>query len=262
MKQIVGGDSYINLLLCRRIDLETVSFCSNAPANPKSVMQNRLTIIIPSLNESEVIGSLLESLQSLRQAGHEVIVVDGGSDDATVQIAQPLVDQLLNSPPGRAGQMNVGAAAASGDVLWFLHADTQLPIDASKAVISGIVSGSIWGRFDVRLSGQQYLLKVVAFMMNLRSRWSGIATGDQGVFVNRTVFNDVDGFPDISLMEDIVLSKRLKRVGKPLCLHLKIVTSSRRWEAHGILRTILLMWKLRLAFALGVSPKRLSQWYS
>ncbi len=224
-------------------------------------MQNRLSIIIPCLNESEVIGGFLESLQPLRQSGHEVILVDGGSTDATVQIAEPLVDQLLNSLPSRSGQMNIGAAAAAGTILWFLHADTELPIGVSDAIVSGVVSGSIWGRFDVRFSGQHPLLQVVAFMMNLRSRITGIATGDQGIFVRRDVFDDVGGFPRIPLMEDVVLSKRLKRVGKPLCLRLKIVTSSRRWEAYGILRIILLMWKLRIAFALGVSPKRLSQWY-
>jgi len=224
-------------------------------------MQNKLSIIIPCLNESEVIGGFLESLQSLRQSGHEIILVDGGSHDATVQIAEPLVDRLLNSPPSRSGQMNAGAAAATGTILWFLHADTELPIGASNAVVSGIVLGSIWGRFDIRFSGQHPLLQMVAFMMNLRSRITGIATGDQGIFVRRDAFGDVDGFPGIPLMEDIALSKRLKRVSKPLCLRLKIVTSSRRWEAYGILRTILLMWILRFMFAFGVSPKRLSKWY-
>jgi len=225
-------------------------------------MQNRLSIIIPCLNETEVIGRLLESLQPLRQAGHEVILVDGGSRDGAVQIAEPLVDQLLGSAPGRAGQMNAGAAAAHGDLLWFLHADTELPVGAGEAVINGVASGAIWGRFDVRLSGRHPLLRMVAFMMNLRSRWTGIATGDQAIFVRRDVFDDVGGFPDIPLMEDIVLSKQLKQVGKPLCLRLKLVTSSRRWEAQGICRTIALMWWLRLAFALGASPTRLARWYS
>jgi len=225
-------------------------------------MQNRLSIIIPTLNECGAIGSLLESLQPLRQAGHEVILVDGGSRDGTVQVAAPFADQLLSVAPGRAGQMNAGADTAHGTILWFLHADTSLPAGAEERVISGIAAGAIWGRFDVRLSGQQPLLRVVAFMMNLRSRWTGIATGDQAIFVRRDAFNDVGCFPDIPLMEDIVLSKRLKRVGKPLCLHLKLITSSRRWECQGICRTIALMWWLRLAFVLGVSPTRLARWYS
>ena len=225
-------------------------------------MQNRLSIVIPCLNEGEVIGCLLESLQPLRQAGHEVIVVDGGSHDATVQIAAPLVDQLLNSAPGRAMQMNTGATAAKESILWFLHSDTVLPNGAAEKVVSEIASGAIWGRFDVRLSGQHPLLQLVAFMMNVRSRLTGVATGDQGVFVRQDVFENVGGFSDIPLMEDIELSKRLKKIGKPRCLSLKLVTSSRRWEARGILRTIVLMWWLRLAFALGVGSKRLSQWYS
>ncbi len=225
-------------------------------------MQNRLSIVIPTLNEVGVIGHLLESLQPLRQAGHEVILVDAGSCDGTVQIAKPLVDQLLSATPGRAGQMNAGAEAANGAILWFLHADTELPAGAGEAVVSGAAVGAIWGRFDVCLSGQQPLLRMVAFMMNLRSRWTGIATGDQAIFVRRNVFNDVGGFPDMPLMEDIVLSKQLKRVGKPLCLRMKLVTSSRRWEAQGTCRTIVLMWWLRLMFVLGVSPMQLARWYS
>jgi len=225
-------------------------------------MQNRISIVIPALNEDKDIGRLLESLQPLRKAGHEVILVDGGSCDGTAQIAEPFVDQLLSSAPGRARQMNAGAAAAGGDILWFLHADTELPVGAAEAVINGVASTASWGRFDVQLSGQHPLLRMVAFMMNLRSRWTAIATGDQAIFVRKNVFTDVGGLPDIPLMEDIVLSKRLKKVGKPLCLRMRLITSSRRWEKRGIWRTILLMWWLRLLFVLGVSPKRLAQWYS
>ncbi len=225
-------------------------------------MQSKLSIIIPALDEANGIGSLLESLQPLRQAGCEVILVDGGSHDGTVKIARPLVDQLLNSVPGRAGQMNAGAAVANNATLWFLHADTKLPVGASEAVINGIATGAVWGRFDVRLSGQHPLLRMVAFMMNLRSRWSGIATGDQAIFVRRDLFSDIGGFPDMPLMEDIALSKRLKRVGRPLCVPLKLTTSSRRWESRGICRTIVLMWWLRLAFALGASSRRLARWYA
>lgn len=225
------------------------------------MIQNRLSIIIPSLNEAASIGHLLASLQPLRQAGHEVILVDGGSHDGTVQIAEPLVDQLLCSAAGRATQMNRGAAAANGPLLWFVHADTELPAGAAEAILSGVLSGAVWGRFDVRLSGSHPLLRMVAFVMNLRSRWTGIATGDQAIFVRRDRFDNVGGFPEIPLMEDIALSKRLKRIGKPLCLYLKLTTSSRRWERRGICRTVVLMWWLRLAFALGVSPKRLAGWY-
>lgn len=225
-------------------------------------MQNKLSIIIPTLNEAEGIGSLLESLQPLRQVGYEVILVDGGSHDGTVQIAKPLVDQSLNSILGRAGQMNAGAAVANHSILWFLHADTSLPVGASEAVINGIAAGAIWGRFDVRLSGQHPLLRTVALMMNLRSRWTDLVTGDQAIFVRRDTFSDVGGFPDMPLMEDIALSRQLKQVGKPLCVPLKLTTSSRRWESQGICRTIALMWWLRLAFALGVNPERLACWYS
>ncbi|MCF6353520.1 MAG: TIGR04283 family arsenosugar biosynthesis glycosyltransferase [Candidatus Polarisedimenticolaceae bacterium] len=224
-------------------------------------MQNRLSIIIPSLNEAASIGRLLASLQPLRQAGHEVILVDGGSHDGTVQIAKPLVDQLLCSAAGRAKQMNCGAAAANGTLLWFVHADTELPAGAAELILNRVAAGAIWGRFDVRFSGLHPLLQMVAFAMNLRSRWTGIATGDQAIFVRRDQFDDLGGFPEIPLMEDIVLSKRLKRIGKPLCLHLKLTTSSRRWECRGICRTVVLMWWLRLAFALGANPKRLAGWY-
>ncbi len=221
----------------------------------------RLSIVIPCLNEAESIGCLLESLQPLRQRGHEVILVDGGSHDDTVRIAGPMVDRLLHSAPGRATQMNRGATMAEGGVLWFLHADTVLPAGAAEAVIDGVASGALWGRFDVQLSGSHPLLRMVACMMNLRSRWTAIATGDQGIFVRRDLFIRLGGFPDVPLMEDVVLSRRLKRVAGPLCLRLKLTTSSRRWERRGICRTVLLMWWLRLAFALGVSPKQLAGWY-
>jgi len=221
-------------------------------------MTRRLSIIIPCLNEAATVGPLLHSLQPLRAEGHEVILVDGGSKDDTQIIAAPWVDDLLVTEAGRAQQMNRGAPVAKGDVLWFLHADTALPDGAAQAVIE---SDMVWGRFDVRLSGAHPLLRLVSFMMNLRSRLTGIATGDQGIFVSREIFEQVGGFDEIPLMEDIVLSRSLKRLCRPLCLHQQLVTSSRRWESRGILRTILLMWWLRLAFALGVSPQRLVRMY-
>ncbi len=227
-----------------------------------STFGRMLSIINPCLNEVGTIGTLLEALQPLRRVGHEVILVDGGSTDGTKRLAESLVDQLLSSEPGRAGQMNTGAKAAAGDILWFLHADTALPVGANEALIEGLSNGvSVWGRFDVRLSGSHPSLRLVGYMINLRSRLSGIATGDQGIFVLRDSFEAVGGFPTIPLMEDIVLSRRLKRISRPLCLRQRLVTSSRRWETQGILRTILLMWWLRLAFAFGVSSERLVSRY-
>ncbi|MCG8427495.1 MAG: TIGR04283 family arsenosugar biosynthesis glycosyltransferase [Chromatiales bacterium] len=225
-------------------------------------MVARVSIIIPCLNEGAVIESLLTSLQPMRECGHEVIVVDGGSRDDTVERAAPWVDQLLRSPAGRAGQMTVGADAAEGDIFWFLHADTALPDSADRLILEGMeTTRKGWGRFDVTLSGKHPMLRVVEWMMNLRSRLSGIATGDQGIFVSRPLFLQSGGFPNIPLMEDIALSKKLKQTGLPLCLKHRLTTSSRRWEQGGILRTIGLMWRLRLAYALGSDPKVLAARY-
>ena len=222
----------------------------------------RLSIIVPCLNEAAVIAGLLNQLQPLRRGGHEVIVVDGGSGDGTRAIVEPLADHLLCAPRGRARQMNAGAARAGGDILWFLHADSVLPSAADDAVLAALArSGRVWGRFDVRLSSSRPLLRLVATMMNLRSRLTGIASGDQGMFVRRAVFESVDGFPDLELMEDVALSRRLKRVSPPVCLRDTLITSSRRWERRGTLRTIGLMWGLRLAYFLGVHPDRLALWY-
>src|SRR6185369_1535168 len=159
-----------------------------------------------------------------------VIVVDGGSTDATLALASPLADRALVAPPGRATQMNAGAAVASGDVLLFLHADSRLPDDGIPAIVDGMArTGRRWGRFDVTIAGAPRLLVLVAAMMNARSRLTGIATGDQGIFVERTLFETVRGYPDQPLMEDVELSRRLKRAaGTPLCLAERIVTSGRR----------------------------------
>lgn len=222
----------------------------------------RISIIIPALNEAAGIAETLRPLQPLRARGHEVIVVDGGSADGTVAIARPLADRVIASRPGRARQQNAGAEAAGGDVLLFLHADTQLPPDADALVTGGLTrSGCGWGRFDVRLSGRRPLLRVVERMMNLRSRLTGIATGDQAIFVRRDGFRRAGGFPHIPLMEDVALCRTLRRTGPPLCLRQRVLTSSRRWEQRGILRTILLMWRLRAAYALGADPARLARRY-
>lgn len=222
----------------------------------------KLSIIVPTLNEAAQIVDTLVPLQALRAQGHEVLVVDGGSEDGTLEHAPALCDRVINAQRGRARQMNAGARAACGDVLWFLHADTRVSAAAISALLAALAQPHCtWGRFDVRLSGTHPLLRSVETLMNLRSRRSGIATGDQGMFVRREVFARVGGFPDISLMEDVELSRRLKRVAPPVCLREKLLTSSRRWERDGVVRTVLLMWRLRFAYWLGVSPDRLAAYY-
>jgi rSAM/selenodomain-associated transferase 2 len=223
---------------------------------------SKLSIIMPVLDESEGIAAALDALADLRALGVEVIVVDGGSRDATVQRARLRADHVISAPRGRALQMNAGAAKASGDVLLFLHADTQLPADAEHVVLNGLQrSGRVWGRFDVRIDGRHPLLTVVGWLMNARSRLTGIATGDQAMFVHREAFQAAGGFAPIPLMEDIALSKRLKRASRPLCLRQRVVTSARRWERNGVLATVLLMWRLRLAYFLGADPVELSRRY-
>jgi rSAM/selenodomain-associated transferase 2 len=222
----------------------------------------RLSIVIPALNEAAQIGTTLAALQPLRERGHEVIVADGGSADATCALAAPLADRVLTAPRGRAVQMNHGAAAASGDVLVFLHADTRLPPEAEGAIASALAAGRrCWGRFDVRLAGRSRLLAVVAFGMNLRSRLTGIATGDQAIFVTRAAFARLGGFPPIALMEDIVFSRRAKRLAAPACLRARATASGRRWDRHGVLRTMVHMWRLRLDFFFGAPPDELARRY-
>jgi len=218
----------------------------------------KLSIVIPTLNEAAGIARTLEALAPLRANGHEVIVADGGSEDGTRELAAALADRVIAAARGRARQMNAGAAAAAGDALLFLHADTRLPPRADQAVIEALRDRA-WGRFDVRIDGRSPLLAVVAFFMNLRSRWSGIATGDQAIFARRESF---PGFPEIALMEDVAFSKAMKRQSPPACLRDKAVTSGRRWERRGVLRTMLLMWQLRLAYFLGTSPDELARRYA
>ena len=221
-----------------------------------------LSIIVPVLDEEAGIASTLQALEPLRARGVEVIVVDGASRDRTVAIATPLCTKLIAASRGRASQMNAGAAAARGQVLLFLHADTRLPESADRLVLEGLAaSRRAWGRFDVRIEGDHPLFPVIAAMMNLRSRLTGIATGDQAIFVLRDTFAAVGGFPAIPLMEDIALSRRLKRLGQPLCLAARASTSGRRWEKHGVVRTVLLMWRLRLAFFFGAEPATLARIY-
>lgn len=217
----------------------------------------KLSVVIPVLNEASEIGACLRSLAPLRGRGHEVIVADGGSDDGTPEVARALCDRVIVAPRGRASQMNAGARQSRGDAVLFLHADTRLPPAADELIVKSLGTHS-WGRFDVEIDSRRFLLKVVASAMNLRSRLTGIATGDQAIFVRRDVF---DGFPEIALMEDIAFSKAMKRRGAPACLRARVATSARRWERRGVLRTIALMWRLRLLYFFGASPDDLARLY-
>jgi rSAM/selenodomain-associated transferase 2 len=220
----------------------------------------RLTILIPVLNEAAVVVAALQSLAPLRARGAEIIVADGGSRDGTAHLAEPFADRIITVRRGRGAAMNAGAALGTGDALLFLHADTALPDDADR-LIDAALARRAWGRFDLRIAGRHPFLAVVARMINLRSRATGIATGDQAIFVSRKAFEAVGGFPDLPLMEDIAISRRLKRLCRPFCIATPVVTSGRRWEHNGVLSTILLMWRLRLSYYLGVEPALLAELY-
>ena len=225
-----------------------------------------LSIVMPVLNEVEVIASAVEALAPLLARGAELIIADGESSDGTMARAQVIARipgaALISAPRGRALQMNAGAHQATGDVLLFLHADTVLPPDADALIAKALADGaSVWGRFDARIGGQSQLLPTVATFMNLRSRWSGIATGDQAIFMTRIAFDQLGGFPIQPLMEDIEMSKRLLKLSPPACLADKVLTSGRRWDSGGALRTIAAMWRLRFAYWCGVSAERLAKQY-
>ena len=223
---------------------------------------NKISIVMPVLDEADNIDAALEALQPLRARGHEVIVVDGGSADATVRLAARGADRVIAASRGRAHQMNAGAYTASGEILLFLHADTRLPEAADLLLTQALQqSGRCWGRFDVRIGSRRPLLRMVSRMMNLRSRVSGICTGDQAIFVTAEAFARSGGYPPMALMEDVVLSSRLRRWSRPAALRASVMTSARRWERNGVLRTIVLMWWLRMRFFLGASPARLAQLY-
>jgi len=219
-------------------------------------MKPQLSIIIPVVNEAGQIVIKLQALQPLRNRC-QLLLVDGGSDDNSAKIAKPLVDQVLQSPRGRARQMNCGVAGAQADVLLFLHADSHLPDNAIHLILQAVTDGYQWGRFDVSFDSPQPVFKLIAFMMNWRSRLTGIATGDQAIFMTRQAFQAVVGFPDIALMEDIAISTLLKKLGGPCCLTAKLVTSARRWQQHGVFKTILLMWWLRFSYFFGADPNEL-----
>jgi rSAM/selenodomain-associated transferase 2 len=230
--------------------------------NVMTMQQTICSIIIPVLNDAPALSGLLDQLSSVRQQGHEVIVVDGGSTDDSVLVCRDRVDHLIEGKAGRSAQMNLGAENAAGDIFWFLHADSKLD---SRICIQKILkineSPSAWGRFNVRLSGSDWRFRVIENMMNWRSAFTGIATGDQAIFVSRSAFEKTHGYADIPLMEDIDLSRRLKKISSPMLCSQLVTTSSRRWENNGIVRTIFLMWFLRLAFALGVNPAQLNKFY-
>jgi rSAM/selenodomain-associated transferase 2 len=220
-----------------------------------------LSLIIPVLDEATTIEATLGWLEPLRARGVEVVVVDGGSRDGTAALAAPPCSRVVEASRGRARQMNAGAAVAGGEALLFLHADTRLPEEADRLIEAALAGGHRWGRFAIRLEGRHPMLPVIASAMNLRSRLTGIATGDQALFMTREAFAAVGGFPDQPLMEDIAMSRRLKRLSPPACLREKVTSSGRRWEQNGAWATILLMWRLRFRYWRGASPEKLAREY-
>ena len=222
---------------------------------------SEVSIVVPVLNEAAFVAPFLQQFAPWRQKGDEIIVVDGGSTDDTVDIAAPHCDRLISAPRGRALQLNAGARIARGAILWFLHADTTLANGARDALLEACGHARAWGRFDLRIDDDGTVFRVIESSMNLRSRLTGIATGDQGIFVRRELFDAVGGFRPIALMEDVDLSKTLRRKAWPRCLGRMLATSPRRWRANGVLKTVLMMWGLRVAWNVGVSAERLARIY-
>jgi rSAM/selenodomain-associated transferase 2 len=220
-----------------------------------------LSIIVPVFNEAEAINRLLLQLMVLAEQGIEVLLVDGGSADRTIALVTDFGLRIIQAPKGRAKQMNAGVLNTKGDVLLFLHADTFLPENAHSEIRNRLQLPYVWGRFDVIISGQGVMLKIIATFMNWRSRMTGIATGDQAIFVTRSALESVGGIPDQALMEDIELSKQLLKLSQPICFESKVTTSGRRWEKHGVWRTIALMWRLRFGYWCGQSPDKLAKLY-
>ena len=227
-----------------------------------STTEPLISFIIPVLNDRMSLDTLLPQLQTYREKGHELLLVDGGSNDGSVSSATALVDRILMTGPGRARQMNLGAENAKHEILHFVHADSKLPDNLDSLIQKPMQNPTrLWGRFDVSLDESGFVYAMIAFMMNLRSRLSGVATGDQGIFVRNTVFHEIGGFKVIPLMEDVALSKSLRKKSWPVCLKAKIITSARRWKQKGVLKTILMMWYLRLAYFMGADPEGLAAIY-
>lgn len=221
-----------------------------------------ISVVLPVLDEAAGIKAAVQALAPLAARGAQIVVADGASQDASAELARAAGAQVVPAPRGRALQMNAGAHHAIHDIFLFLHADTRLPPDADRLIAQALASGvQVWGRFDVQISGQPRLLRVIAACMNRRSRWTGIATGDQAMFMTRAAFDAVGGFADQPLMEDIEMSVRLRRLSRPVCLRAPVITSGRRWESRGVWRTVLLMWRLRLAYWRGAAPERLAALY-
>src|SRR3989441_324585 len=231
-----------------------------AGGGPLQFLPAALSVVVPTLDEAE---ALPATLAAARQPGvHEVIVVDGGSRDDTRAVACSLADRVLEAPRGRARQMNAGAAAARGDVLLFLHADTRLPAGYAQAVAGALADPAVvGGRFDVRLDAAGLAYRAIGRLISLRSRLTHVATGDQAIFVRRAVFERLGGYPLVPLMEDVALSRAMKRAGRVACLNETVTTSARRWQRHGVARTVLVMWALRAAYYAGVPPARLARIY-
>ncbi len=219
----------------------------------------KIAIIIPILNEAENLHDLAANLHALSPAADEVIIVDGGSTDMSVSIAQYFGFKVSQSTSGRAQQMNQGASISTADTFLFLHADTRLPSNALSEIRQ--VNSPFWGHFDVRINHSRFIFRLISFMMNFRSRITGIATGDQAIFISRQLFEKIGGYPDQPLMEDIELSKQLKSDYPPLCLKNSVMTSARRWEKYGVWRTIWLMWRLRFLYWRGVPAHKLIEEY-
>ena len=223
-----------------------------------------LSIIVPVLNEETTLCHALDAIKPVLSSINDVelIVVDGGSHDDTLTVAMNYTSHCLSSTKGRASQMNLGAKHASNDILVFLHADTILPNDFQLLISNALsIKNKQWGRFNVKLSGPHIMLRIIETLMNFRSCITSIATGDQVIFVRKSTFEMVSGYSSIPLMEDIELSKKLKNHSRAICIKNPVTTSSRRWEINGFFKTIMLMWKLRFLYFMGVPAKKLISSY-